>query len=73
MNLSEVKPGQKIKIKSVPEAIELRLHSLGIKVGDFVACISRNFLGPVVLQKQKNFNQIAINHSYASSISVSET
>lgn len=70
MNLNQVKPGQSFTIEFIPEDIELRLCSLGLKVGDKVACISRNFRGPVVLRKKNSFSQLAINHNFARSISV---
>ncbi len=70
MNLSQVKPGQDFTIKFIPEDIELRLCSLGLRVGDMVACISRNFRGPVVLRKKNSYSQLAINYNFAQSISV---
>jgi Fe2+ transport system protein FeoA len=70
MNLSQVKPGQSIKIDYIPEGLELRLFSLGIKAGDSAECISRSYYGPVVLRKDHAFNQVAITHKFAESISV---
>ncbi|NQY80228.1 MAG: ferrous iron transport protein A [Candidatus Caenarcaniphilales bacterium] len=70
MNLNEVRPGQNFIIKFIPEDIELRLCSLGLRVGDIVSCISRNFRGPVVLRKKNSFSQLAINHNFAQSIAV---
>ena len=43
MNLNQVKPGQSIKIDFIPEDLELRLFSLGIKAGDSAECISRSY------------------------------
>jgi|688.fasta_scaffold01462_18 Fe2+ transport system protein FeoA len=70
MNLNQVKPGQSIKIDFIPEDLELRLFSLGIKAGDSAECISRSYYGPVVLRKDRAFNQVAITHRLAENISV---
>ncbi len=70
MNLNQVKPGQSIKIDFIPEDLEIRLFSLGIKTGDIAECISRSYCGPVVLRKDRAFNQVAITHRFAESISV---
>lgn len=70
MNLSQVRPGQDFIIQFIPENLELRLFSLGLKVGDAVACTSRNYKGPVVLRKKNSCNQLAINHNFAQSITV---
>lgn len=70
MNLNKVKTGQNIKIDFIPEDLALRLFSLGIKEGDTAECISRSYHGPVVLRKSHAFNQVAITHKFAESISV---
>jgi len=70
MNLSKIKKGQSVKIDSIPENLALRLFSLGIREGDTAECISRTYLGPVVLRKAHAFNQVAINHKFAETIAV---
>ncbi len=70
MNLNQVKAGQNIKIDFIPEDLELRLFSLGLKAGDTAECIARSYLGPVVLRKKHAFNQVAITHKFAENIAV---
>lgn len=50
MVLKDVKPGQRIRVKSIPnEAVRLQALRFGITEGSLVSCTSRILGGPIVI------------------------
>jgi Fe2+ transport system protein FeoA len=70
MNLSQVKPGQKFMLQSVPDQIKMHFIRFGFKPGDSLLCVSKVPGGPVLLQKGHERCQLAIGNDFAATIPV---